>query len=143
MTVGAVPAAPRQAGAPAAAARSSGWTITGLIGPAYLWLLLTIFLPLSAMLLFSFLTVAPFGAREAELTLKHYAAFLQKDFYRTLTWRSLRLGLDVTFWCVVIGYPTALALARHVPGRWREAMFLLIVLPFWSNALVRIFSWTM
>ncbi len=114
-----------------------------LLGPAYLWLLLTIFLPLSAMLVFSFMTVAPFGGREAEFTLKHYAAFFQKEFYRTLTWRSLKLGLDVTFWCVVIGYPAALALARYVPGRWREAMFLLIVLPFWSNALVRTFSWTM
>src|SRR5262249_59959399 len=28
-------------------------------------------------------------------------------------------------------------------GRWREAMFLMVVLPFWSNALVRTFSWTM
>jgi len=89
------------------------------------------------------MTVAPFGGREAEFTLKHYAAFFQKEFYRTLTWRSLKLGLDVTFWCVVIGYPAALALARYVPGRWREALFLLIVLPFWSNGLVRTFSWTM
>jgi spermidine/putrescine transport system permease protein len=32
-------------------------------------------------------------------------------------------------------------LARHVKGRWREALFLLIILPFWSNSLVRIFSW--
>ena len=80
-----------------------------LLGPAYLWLLLTIFLPLSAMLLFSFLSVAPFGGREAEFTFRHYAAFMDKEFYRTLTWRSLKLGLDVTFWCMVIGYPAALA----------------------------------
>src|SRR5206468_4353012 len=45
-----------------------------LLGPAYIWLLLTIFVPLSAMLLFSFMTVAPFGGREAEFTLRHYAA---------------------------------------------------------------------
>ena len=36
-----------------------------------------------------------------------------------------------------------LALAKYVKGRWREAIFLLIILPFWSNALVRTFSWTM
>ncbi|MGH6719114.1 MAG: ABC transporter permease [Alphaproteobacteria bacterium] len=116
--------------------------IVGLTAPAYLWLLLTIGLPLAAMLLFSVLTVAPLGGRDAQLTLKHYLAFFEKDFYRDLTWRSVRLGLDVTFWCVVVGYPAALALARHVRGRWREALFLLIVVPFWSNTLVRVFSWT-
>lgn len=118
------------------------WALFGLTAPAYLWLLVTIFLPLSAMLYFSFLTVAPIGGREAALTLKQYAAFLDKDFYRALTWRSLMLGVHVTFWCVALGYPAAFALARHVRGRWREALFLLIVLPFWSNTLVRIASWT-
>ena len=125
------------------ARRSQTWAVFGLTAPAYLWLTLTIFLPLSAMLFFSFLTVAPFGGREAELTLEHYHAYAERDFYRTLTWRSLRLGFDVTVGCILIGYPAAFALARYVRGRWREALFLLIVLPFWSNALVRTFSWTM
>ena len=119
------------------------WAVLGLTAPAYLWLTIAVFLPLSAMLYFSFLTVAPFGGREALFTLKHYQAFLDRDFYQVLTWRSLKLGLHVTFWCIVIGYPAALALARHVPGRWREALLLMVVLPFWSNALVRVFSWTM
>jgi spermidine/putrescine transport system permease protein len=42
---------------------------------------------------------------------------------------------------VLIGYPCAYVLARQVKGRSREALFLLIILPFWSNSLVRIFSW--
>ena len=45
--------------------------------------------------------------------------------------------------CFLIGFPCALILAKHVKGYWREAIFVLIILPFWSNALVRIFSWTM
>lgn len=114
-----------------------------LTAPAYVWLTVTVLLPLSAMLFFSFLTVAPIGGREAQFTTEQYLTFIDKDFYRTLTWRSLRLGFDVTLACVLIGYPAALALAKYVRGRWREAIFLLIVLPFWSNALVRTFSWTM
>jgi spermidine/putrescine transport system permease protein len=43
---------------------------------------------------------------------------------------------------VIFGYPAALFLARYVRGRSREAILLLIVLPFWSNALIRVFSWT-
>ena len=125
------------------AAHRRNWAILALTGPAYLWLALTIFLPLSAMLFFSFLTVAPFGGRVAEFTFKHYLAFFEKDLYRINTWRSLELGIYVTVGCVLVGYPAALALAKHVRGRWREAIFLLIILPFWSNALVRTFSWTM
>ena len=53
---------------------SGAWTIAGLTAPAYLWLTLTIFLPLSAMLYFSFLTVAPMGGKEASFTLEHYTA---------------------------------------------------------------------
>ena len=117
--------------------------VLGLTAPAYLWLALTIFLPLSAMLFFSFLTVAPLGGRHADVTLQNYIDYFTKGFYLTLTGRSLMLGVYVTVLCVLLGFPAALALAKYVKGRWREALFLLIVLPFWSNGLVRIFSWTM
>jgi len=117
--------------------------ILALTGPAYVWLTLTILLPLSAMLYYSFLTDVPIGGRVAELTLENYAAFLEKDFYRSLMWRSFRLGAEVTLLCLLFGFPCALVLAKVIKGRAREALFLLIILPFWSNALVRIFSWTM
>ena len=114
----------------------------GLIGPAYLWLLLTIFLPLLALFYFSFLTVAPLGPRMPEWTLGNYGSFFAKEFYRTLMWRSLWLGVHVTGVCLLIGYPAAWVLARMITGRAREALFLLVILPFWTNALVRTFSWT-
>jgi spermidine/putrescine transport system permease protein len=117
--------------------------IAGLTGPAYFWLALTVFLPLSAMFYFSFLSDVPFGKRVAVLTLENYAAFFEKEFYRTLMLRSFRLGAEVTFYCFLFGFPCAYLLAKTIKGRWREALFLLVILPFWSNALVRIFSWTM
>jgi spermidine/putrescine transport system permease protein len=117
--------------------------IFGLTAPAYLWLALTIFLPLSAMLYCSLLDTSPLVPRPSHFTLQNYAAFFQKSFYLPLTWWSLGLGFWTTLFCFLIGYPAAYALAKRIKGRWREALFLLIVLPFWSNALVRIFSWTM
>jgi len=125
------------------ARRQQRRALSVFLSPAYLWLTVTIFLPLSAMLYFSFLTQTPMGSRVAEFTLEHYQAFFQKDFYQTLMLRSFRLGAEVTFYCFLFGFPCAWVLAKTVRGRWREALFLLIVLPFWSNALVRIFSWTM
>jgi spermidine/putrescine transport system permease protein len=117
--------------------------VVALTAPAYLWLALTVFLPLAAMLYFSFLTVAPIGNRVPELTLANYTDFFTKHIYWYNAWRSFELGLWVTGLCLVIGYPAAFFLAKRISGRWREALFLLIILPFWSNALVRTFSWTM
>jgi spermidine/putrescine transport system permease protein len=125
------------------ATQRRGLSALGLIGPAYLWLLLTVFLPLLALFYFSFLTVAPLGPRVPEWTLQNYGDFFAKDFYRTLMWRSLWLGFHVTAFCLLIGFPAAWVLARMITGRAREALFLLIILPFWTNALVRTFSWTM
>ncbi len=114
-----------------------------LLAPAYLWLTVAIFLPLSAMAFFSFMTDLPMAGREWSLTLKNYAAFFSTPLYLTLLWSSLRLGLEVTAWCLVIGFPAAYVLAKVLKGRAREAIFLLVILPFWSNGLVRIFSWAM
>jgi spermidine/putrescine transport system permease protein len=130
-------------GAATAAATRQRIAVFGLTAPAYLWLALTIFLPLSAMFYFSFLTVAPFGGRVPRLTLDNYRTFFAKELYWSLAWRSLVLGFHVTVGCILIGYPAALVLAKLIRSRWREAMFLLIILPFWSNGLVRTFSWTM
>ncbi len=50
------------------------WAVFGLTAPAYIWLALTVLLPLSAMLYFSFLTVAPIGARVPDLRPGHPVA---------------------------------------------------------------------
>lgn len=112
-----------------------------LLSPAYLWLTVAIFLPLSAMLFFSFLTVAPFTNPDWQLTAANYVEFVRRSLYTSMLIRSLTLSAIVTALCVLIGYPCAYVLARQVKGRAREALFLLIILPFWSNSLVRIFSW--
>ena len=112
-----------------------------LLAPAYLWLTVAVFLPLSAMLFFSFLSAAPFTNAEWHVTGMNYAEFLKRTIYPDLLGRSLLLAAVVTLFCVLIGYPCAYVLARQIKGRAREALFLLIILPFWSNSLVRIFSW--
>ncbi len=112
-----------------------------LISPAYVWLTVAVFLPLAAMLFFSVLSEAPFGDRDWHVTLANYGEFFEKGFYFKLLVRSLTLGLVVTGFCILIGFPCAYVLAKTIKGRWREALFLLVILPFWSNSLVRIFSW--
>lgn len=114
-----------------------------LLLPAYLWLVLAVFLPLSAMAFFSFMSDLPLAGRPWHFTLANYREFLERELYGRLLWRSLRLGLEVTFWCTLIGFPCAYVLAKVLKGRSRETIFLLVILPFWSNGLVRVFSWAM
>lgn len=114
-----------------------------LLGPAYLWLLVAVFLPLSAMLFFSFLSGMPQDTPDWHVTLGNYAEFLTNPTYAALLRKSLGLAFTVTVLCIVIGYPCALVLAKSIKGRVREALFLMVILPFWSNSLVRIFSWAM
>jgi spermidine/putrescine transport system permease protein len=114
-----------------------------LLLPAYLWLVVAIFLPLSAMVFFSFMTELPLSGKSWSLTLENYQAFFSIDIYARLLGSSLWLGASVTFWCIVLGFPSAYVLAKVFKGRSREAIFLLVILPFWSNGLVRIFSWAM
>jgi len=115
----------------------------GLLAPAYLWMALAVFLPLAAMFYFSLLDRAPFGNRPAAFTLENYLAFVRRPYLLRVAWTSVSLGLWTTALCALLGWPAALALARAVGGRTRGALFLLVVLPFWTNGLVRIFSWTM
>lgn len=115
--------------------------IISLLSPAYLWLTVAIFLPLSAMLYFSFLSDVPFGQTEWHLTTENYQAFFQTTTYAKLLWKSIKLGLIVTGFAVLVGFPCAYVLAKVIQGRAQEALFLLVILPFWSNSLVRIFSW--
>jgi spermidine/putrescine transport system permease protein len=120
-----------------------GWATAALLAPAYSWLTLAVFLPLGVMLLFSFLKLAPFGNRPLVFTFDQYLAFVQRPYLLEVAWWSIELGLWTTGVCALVGLPAAVALARATRGRARQVLFLLIVLPFWTNGLVRIFSWTM
>lgn len=120
-----------------------GIALAGMLLPAYAWLTIAVFLPLLAMLGFSFLKAAPFGGRPLVLTLDNYLAFVRRPYLVDVAWTSLRLGFWTTGLCALIGLPAALALARATHGRVRAVLFLLIILPFWTNGLVRVFSWTM
>jgi spermidine/putrescine transport system permease protein len=116
-------------------------TLTALLAPAYLWLLLFGFVPLGIMLYFSFLSDVPLGNREVYFTWENYGRFFSRGFYSQLTLDSLLMGLYTTLGCLLLGYPLAYALAKSVSGRWQTALFLLVIVPFWSSSLVRLYAW--
>lgn len=53
---------------------------------------------------------------------------------------SLRVAATATLVCLLIGYPMAYAIAR-APERWRNPLLMLVVLPFWTSFLIRVYAW--
>jgi spermidine/putrescine transport system permease protein len=125
--------------------RSDGrWRSTfAMLLPGYAWLTLGVFLPLMAMLAFSFMKKAPFNGGTIDFTFDNYLSFAHRPYLIQVAWASFKLGFWTSAICALIGLPAALALARATQGRTRQVLFFLIILPFWTNGLVRIFSWTL
>jgi len=64
-----------------------------------------------------------------------------EPLYLEILGRSLVLALATTAICLALGYPMAYWLARRVPRRWRSALLVLVILPFWTSFLVRMYAW--
>ncbi|CAN7711734.1 ABC transporter permease [Phyllobacterium sp. LjRoot231] len=116
---------------------------TALLMPTYGWLTLAVFLPLLTMLVFSFMSATPMGNAPIVFTLKQYRAFVDQPYLLRIGLTSLMIGFWTTLLCAVLGFLAAVALARSALGKAREVLLILILLPFWTNGLVRVFSWTM
>jgi spermidine/putrescine transport system permease protein len=114
-----------------------------LLAPSYGWLLLTVFVPMLIMLVFSFLSDVPLGARAENITwtLDNYRTYFSRAFYWTLTRKSLLTALYTTLACLLIAYPMAYIAARLMRGKWKTALFMLMIVPLWSNTLVHLYSW--
>ena len=76
----------------------------------------------------------------AGLDLENYAAIFGDELYWSAFLTSLRIALISTFLLALIGYPLAYAMAR-APRTLRPALLALMVVPFWTSFLVRIYAW--
>ncbi len=97
-------------------------------------------LPLAYLLGVSFARRSPYGTVEWMLGLANYARAFQ-PLYLEIYWRSLWMALATTALCILLGYPVAYTIARRVPPRWKSALLLLAVIPFWTSFLIRTYAW--
>jgi spermidine/putrescine transport system permease protein len=89
--------------------------------------------------------LAPWLARpgvDSGLTLEAYAFFFGDSIFIEIFARSLMVSLLTTLVCLVMAYPLALLIARSPKGR-RDFLVLLVILPFASNFLIRVYAWIM
>jgi spermidine/putrescine transport system permease protein len=114
--------------------------LAGLLGPGALWLTLFFAMPLLIILLYSFMTNGPRGNVVWQATFDQYFTLFTKDTYVNAYKRSIWVSILTTLACLLIGYPLALFIVRS-PQRWRTALLFLVLIPFWTNFLVRIYAW--
>ena len=129
---------------------------TALILP-YLWLLLFFLLPFGIVFKISLsdyaISVPPYtptidwrdglGAIWAairEFDFENYQWLLDDELYWRAYVSSLKIAVVSTFIALCIGYPMAYAMAR-APLRWQATLMMLVILPFWTSFLIRIYAW--
>jgi spermidine/putrescine transport system permease protein len=112
-----------------------------LVSPTALYLLAFMLLPMLLVAGLSFMTRGPYGNVVYRFNLDNYGRLLDPLYLRILLY-SLGVGLATTAFTVVIGYPLAYFIARS-PARQRSTLLFLILVPFWTNFIIRIYAWIM
>jgi len=115
-------------------------------GPSVFWLLLFLLVPLGIVAVISFLSRGDYGQVQLPLTLDSYKRLLGfgelgfDPLYPAIMGRSLALGAATAAACVVTGLPLAFFIAR-LPERYKNLALTLVVIPFWTNLLIRTYAW--
>lgn len=108
--------------------------------PAYFYLVLFFAIPLGIVVVYSFATRTSTGATElAGWNLDSYGR-LGDEVVRTILFRSLWLAILTTVICFLVAYPFSYFLATRKPLT-RNLMLVGVLIPFWSNFLVRNYAW--
>ncbi len=111
-----------------------------MVYPYVVWSTVMILVPMLLILFYAF-TIEGNSVTKVVFSLSNFKRFLtDKDFLSVLG-RSLRIALETTVVCLLIGYPAAYIIAKFsetVKLRW----VLLITFPTWINMLVRTYAWT-
>ena len=121
-------------------ARKMGRAALWMRAPMLLWAIAFVGVSLGYVLVISFLTRDTEGyGVVARFTLDNYGRLLSPNYLKVF-WQSVKLAFHTTAICLLIGYPFGYLMAR-ASTFWRSILMLLVIVPFWTNALVRIYGW--
>jgi spermidine/putrescine transport system permease protein len=112
-----------------------------LISPTFIYLMLFMILPMVLVAILSFMTRGPYGNVIYKFQLANYTRLFDTLYLRILVY-SLVVGLATTAFTIFLGYPLAYFIAR-APARRRSNLLFLILVPFWTNFIIRIYAWIM
>jgi spermidine/putrescine transport system permease protein len=108
-------------------------------GPGLLYVTIFMTIPLVIVASYAFLKRGRFGGVQPEFSLDAFNKALD-SVYLSILGNSLLIATITTILALLLGYPAAYAIAR-LPRQWRTVALVLVVLPFWSNFLIRTYAW--
>lgn len=109
--------------------------------PSYVYLIVFFAIPLVMVFVFSFASRSRTGRAVLEDWNLDSWAGLFDPTVATIAWRSLWLAIVNTLLCLLIGYPFAYWIATRRKAATRNLLLVLVLIPFWSNFLVRTYAW--
>lgn len=109
------------------------------MGPATFWLLVFFTIPVLVIWVYSFGERGPLGQTYLGFSFDNYLRAIEPIHLKIL-WKSIWIGGLSTFLCLAVGFPVALGIA-FAPDRWKNPLLLIVVLPFFTNMLIRTFAW--
>ena len=107
--------------------------------PSFAWLLILFIIPALLVFAITFKPSTPFGGIGEGWTLDTLRT-LSNPNYPAIIWRTIWLSVATTALCILLATPMGYYMARISPAR-RSLVLLLVILPFWTSFLVRIFAW--
>lgn len=102
------------------------------------WLIFFVLVPNLLVLFTSFMTKDSSNLIELTFSVESYTRLID-PLYSQVLWNSLYMAGIATVICLVIGYPFAFMIAK-LPEKYRPFLLFLVVLPFWTNSLIRIYG---
>jgi spermidine/putrescine transport system permease protein len=105
--------------------------------PMGLWFLIFFVTPIIIIFIYSFLKKGTYGGVEWKLTLKAYKQMCKPD-YGLIVLRTLKITILSTIFTILVSIPSAYAMAR---SKHQTLFLFLVIIPFWTNSLIRIFAW--
>lgn len=110
-----------------------------LMVPPTFWLAIFFTLPLALVWVYSFGERGPQGQTILAFSLNNYARALEW-IHLGILWKSIVIAAITTVICFVVGMALSLGISFS-PKKWRKLLLLLVILPFWTNLLVRTYAW--
>jgi len=106
-----------------------------------LWLIVLFLVPSLIVFAIAFKPATPYGGIGPGWTLDTIRS-LGNPNYPVIVWRTVWLSVITTVACLLLSVPMGYYMAR-APKRWQNTLLLLVIIPFWTSFLVRIFAWKM